>query len=427
MKQSKLPIENKDALACYALGQLYEERGALDNARSQYENALTKQPDFEKAKDSLKRVLQARKTSEERYLELIEPAARWLAIEITQQAMEAVSPDKLYRAQVYNFIGSYHQSSAQAFKNYSFFYDLAIDDFKRAMSHAKSFFQPCENLADTYVMIALAMMVQSLPRKDAQKEVHEDSKKLIAAKSLQPSFTVRIETRGFMTPKLPGYKLIGEIIPRGVSSNDKMVGPMTPSLSDIQDSITENLYEALTYYRMLIEKEHPWEPKIDSTSRKLIQVGECTAQLMTGDVQLIRKAQDKIKEIQAEIIVSRNSRLLYNLSCWYGIAHCLHETLDTSSPPKFDIKDALDPTQSALQAALRYVTYSLALDTDHDLWNWAPEDPSFACVTDESGWRRLNSALTKKLYEISEWHRLKDVEFKNAIDQVLTEAGWLKR
>jgi tetratricopeptide (TPR) repeat protein len=403
VKQSKPPEENKDAQAYYTLGQLYEERGALDQAKSQYESALTKQPDFERAKDALKRVLQTRKTSEDRYLALVEPVARGLAIEIAQRSMEADSKDKRHRAEVYNFIGAYHQSSAQAFKDFTFFYNLAIDDFKNAINLVPEWFQPYENLADTYVMIAQAMMVLRQPHKNAKKE---------EGRLLRPSAIVHTLSRGLITPTSSGYESI--------------VGQTTPSVSDNQDLIIENLYKALTLYRMLNEK--PLIGSIDQTSKRLIQVGECSAQLMTGDKGLVLKAKGKIKEIQPGILAEKDSRLLYNLACWYGMTHYLPETYNTSSSQKFDITDAVDPTQSALQAARRYVTYSLALDpdSDHDLWNWAPQDPSLAYISDANGWKKLTSALTKKTYEVPNLSQLEGDKFKEAIDGVLEEAGWFK-
>jgi len=112
-------------------------------------------------------VSQDNKTIEERYLLLRRPLIRWLAIEVVKRSMEAhrkiirritwnEAKRKRYQARVYNFIGSFQQSSAQTYAKFPFFYDLAIEDFNQAMNYDEFWFQPYENLADTYVMMAQA-------------------------------------------------------------------------------------------------------------------------------------------------------------------------------------------------------------------------------------------------------------------------------
>lgn len=82
------PDVAEEAHAYYILGHLYEGRGALEEAKTQYENALEKLPTYDDAKDALRRVLDVRKTLEDRYLELTEPMAYWLAIQIAERSLE---------------------------------------------------------------------------------------------------------------------------------------------------------------------------------------------------------------------------------------------------------------------------------------------------------------------------------------------------
>jgi hypothetical protein len=107
------------------------------------------------------------KTIEEHYLLLRRPLIRWLAIEVVKRSMEThrkiirqitwtEEKRKRYLARLYNFIGNFHQSSAQTYSKFPFFYNLAIDDFNQATSYDEFWFQPYENLADTYVMMAQA-------------------------------------------------------------------------------------------------------------------------------------------------------------------------------------------------------------------------------------------------------------------------------
>jgi tetratricopeptide (TPR) repeat protein len=86
------------AFACYRLGLLYEERGALEEAKAAYENALAKLPDYNDATNALARVLEDRKTFEDRYFELIEPAAHWLAGQIALRVQEDDEQSISYQA-----------------------------------------------------------------------------------------------------------------------------------------------------------------------------------------------------------------------------------------------------------------------------------------------------------------------------------------
>lgn len=138
VERNKPPEENKDALACYTLGSIYEERMDFDQAKSQYQNALTKQPDYDRARDALKRVLDVMRTPEERFQDLLQPVARWLAIELAQRSMEADRQSikkenrTRYDAEIYNFIGDFYEASAFTFYTYPQFYRLAIEDFQKA-------------------------------------------------------------------------------------------------------------------------------------------------------------------------------------------------------------------------------------------------------------------------------------------------------
>ena len=155
LKQRKPPEENKEARAFFALGTLYEKNGALEQAKTQYEEALKKQPTYQEAADALRRVLASKKrTLSERYIALLGPASRYLALEISKQTMlDDVSRDRIAtetsrdRAQVYNFVGACYLNSATS---HSVFYRLAISNFKRATECDREWYLPYENLGDTY-------------------------------------------------------------------------------------------------------------------------------------------------------------------------------------------------------------------------------------------------------------------------------------
>ncbi len=107
-----------------------------------------------------KQVPDVTETPEDHFLTLLGPgpAVRWLAIELTQRSMETQRPRiriwqiKYYCSRMYNFIGDLYQSSFLTYYDYSAFGDVAADNFKLAVEKDKEWFQPHENLADTYII-----------------------------------------------------------------------------------------------------------------------------------------------------------------------------------------------------------------------------------------------------------------------------------
>jgi tetratricopeptide (TPR) repeat protein len=151
--------EDKEAVALYRLGALYEARGALEAAKGNYEEALKKQTDHAEAAAALDRVLSAPRGAAERYLQLFKFAYRQLAIELACREMQAEvdrrqAPHRERNlGQVYNFIGALYQATGLGFQDPSF-YELAIQSFKAAIEANDDWYQPFENLADTYGMLA---------------------------------------------------------------------------------------------------------------------------------------------------------------------------------------------------------------------------------------------------------------------------------
>ncbi len=132
--------EDKEVLARYTLGQLYEDSGDLDQARTLYEDALKQQPGYGDAKEALKAALQSRREASDRYMALLWPATLWLALELAKREMLAaetrISPLSLlkgdislrdlggtlarlilesaynrYQGQVHNFLGALYLAS----------------------------------------------------------------------------------------------------------------------------------------------------------------------------------------------------------------------------------------------------------------------------------------------------------------------------
>ncbi len=145
--------EEKEAKALCKLGALYEEDGDLQQAKSRYEDALKKQPTSVEAHEALKRVLQKERTLVERYNVLLDPAVRWLALQIDRRGWLAKKftfggDQEGYLADVHNYFGVLYQTSGPTYG--SIFYHLAVEDFESAMKHRRNWYKPYMQLAVTY-------------------------------------------------------------------------------------------------------------------------------------------------------------------------------------------------------------------------------------------------------------------------------------
>ena len=91
----------------------------------------------------------------DRFRGLLKPATRWLALELSRREMLANVPwyylgnwCKRYQSQIHNFFGVINYASAPTHGN--FFYQLAIEDLEAAIEFDPNWYQPYENLGDTY-------------------------------------------------------------------------------------------------------------------------------------------------------------------------------------------------------------------------------------------------------------------------------------
>jgi hypothetical protein len=90
----------------------------------------------------------------DRYVAILKAATRWLALELSRREMIAAVPriylgsKQKYRGQIHNFFGVLNLASAPT--HGTFFYELAIEDLHQAIELAPDWYQPYENLANTY-------------------------------------------------------------------------------------------------------------------------------------------------------------------------------------------------------------------------------------------------------------------------------------
>ncbi|MDJ0620395.1 MAG: hypothetical protein QNJ63_27265 [Calothrix sp. MO_192.B10] len=95
----------------------------------------------------------------DRYRELLKPATLWLAIELSRREMILAasqfsygSQRRAYQAKLHNFFGVLNETSGQNHGN--FFYELAIEDLQTAIKTDPGWYQPYENLAEAYTLLA---------------------------------------------------------------------------------------------------------------------------------------------------------------------------------------------------------------------------------------------------------------------------------
>ncbi|MEJ7652305.1 MAG: hypothetical protein WKH64_02585, partial [Chloroflexia bacterium] len=160
LKSEAPPPGDKKTQGLLALATIYKGRGALEKAMEYYVEAVKEQPSSGEAQAGLAKVLDKSRTLNERHYALREPVARWLALELLRRDMGAerrfagspggIAPSESKRAdaETYNLLGVLYQTSGQSYG--AFFYDLAIQDFERAIQLYSGWYQPKLYLGYTY-------------------------------------------------------------------------------------------------------------------------------------------------------------------------------------------------------------------------------------------------------------------------------------
>ncbi|MEH2152049.1 hypothetical protein [Nostoc sp.] len=265
-------------------------------------------------------------TLKDRYRMLLKPSARWLALELCRREMVMAVPwsyfgrrRQRYQGQIHNFFGALNQASAPAHGN--FFYQLAIEDFKQAIYLYPHWYQPYENLAETYSILG--------QEAEGKEGIHWQR-------------------------------------------------------------------QAILQYDEALEKCQ------DVSVERRITVRKSIAGLLTGDEIEIRAAKQKIEHILLEWddTSELNYRVLYDLACWYAIAHRQNLSVE-----------------NAVLKARRYLVYSLVRDRDRLFWDWAGKDPELQGTSEVVA--ELTFPLLKKLNEVPELPILRGKEFAKHIQEVI--------
>ncbi|WP_341527504.1 hypothetical protein WKK05_34280 [Nostoc sp. UHCC 0302] len=186
------------------------------------------------------------------------------------------------------------------------------------------------------------------------------------------------------------------------------------NLADIY-SLKEGLYwrrQAILQYEKALERCQ------DESIKRRIRVGKA----ITGLVKTDDLAQDKKNEIDNLVQEAKqeiekvltgwdetselNHRFLYNLACWYAIAHRQNAGVE-----------------DALLKARRYLVYAFARDSDRIFWDWADQDPELQGICE--GITELKFHLLKKFNTVPQFSTLTHKDFAQSIEEVLKTAKWL--
>jgi len=374
VEQSKPPEENKDALASYTLGNIYKERGILDKAQGQFENALTKQPDYEKANKALQSVLKEVKFAEEHFVSLIKGAAEWVAIELTRRAMNEKGKRRFgqhyddqpkgeaaqYRAKIHNFIGDLLQSAAGTHDHTrTKYYELAIADFNKAIELWIDWSLPYKNLADTYLQ----------KFQGSRERVGErDKEDLYEAISNYNQAAMRFSAKGF-------GKITDEKERQSDATMMRLLGvdQATALVFDAKDTVDTTFALAQVIIdRILGIAQAKGEP----TLHKADGVWELLESIPSVD----KKQWSANEEPDGE--------LLYNLAAWYGCAYNLAQKAPGAGAGNAALR----------VAARRYLVVCLVRDPNrtHD----AKHDTSFIGVFETDEFGLLQVAIAKKTCEV---------------------------
>lgn len=307
------------------------------------------------------------KALKERYIKLIKIAAQWLSIEISRQEMLKEIPKKYsgssnnYKAEINNFFGVLNYHSASTDNN--FFYDLAIEDLQEAINQAPEFYRPHENISNVYI---------------TKGQEEPDSKNCI---NLQYQAILQAQ----------------EALDCLTKENEQHKSEINQICNEYNNSKKKNLEN-------IIEEN-------DRLKRR-IKVSIATAQLLTKEEPMIAAARKEIIEVEDNWHAPSepDTRLLYNLACWYAYANAIKQNEYNPDYAKNNDK------------ARRYLVYALA--RNRLLWDWATKDPDIKNIACE-GLAQLQIALSKKLHEVRDLPKLPGQKFKHLIEQVMREVNWL--
>lgn len=242
IKQNLPPEVSNEARASFKLGEAYAGSGNLEKALELYETALSKQPEYKDAYEAAKEALNELSPLRDRYINLLDPLTRAVALEITRREILKQHESKpgnvqkrnMTKGQIHNFFGALYQASSLDYIEFdSFFLEQSKEDLEAAIELWPEGHLAYENLGDTNVLLGKHLLtiapddedVESLSKKyfiraitlyDAALAVLEKvSDKLLNKGNERRRILVRKAIAQFLTEdddfREESYKIIREI------------------------------------------------------------------------------------------------------------------------------------------------------------------------------------------------------------------------
>lgn len=288
------------------------------------------------------------------YIQLLKPACRWLAYEVSERDQLAgilkipVGPRTQPRwpgesrarehareikrnalaGTIHNFYGLLYTTSAPTYEGHTvFFYRQAVDEYKKAI--------------DLFT--------------DAPTQIRELSE--YGYGDQEKENIVGLLRRSYLPYEnlANTYSFLGRALIEDENQQDVFL-----------PSNTEYQRESLLMYRRAQQRAAmlTLDSELRQNVERRILLGRATTSLLTGDPVLIEEARQQIADLvqRWNLDDEREALTLYNLACWYAVA----------DNPEVVVDDG------ASGRARRYLAYSLGRDERRDLWNWVDKDPDVA-------------------------------------------------
>ncbi|AKG23413.1 tetratricopeptide repeat protein [Calothrix sp. 336/3] len=174
---------------------------------------------------------------------------------------------------------------------------------------------------------------------------------------------------------------------------------------------TKGIKSINAYQKAIAHYEQALQHAKNPATKCRLRLGKAITQLLTGNKIWIEAARQEIQNLETEIDPTNNKlnyRLLYYFACWYAI---------TASVERSSLANSLGVTPPGETSALRYLSYSLARETNPDFWEWTEKDPDLAAI--RSHIPLIKSALSQKLQQQPELSTLTGEKFAQTITEVL--------
>lgn len=438
VKQSN-PEEDDEVRALCAVAAIYEERGALQEAKEQYAEAVKKKPESDVAREGYKRLLNTSRTLGQRYNTLINNSVYWLAVELIRQEFLALAPSDRFAtmlrrfrqilrrpaqqpsarpsrrlqhlAQVHNFFGALYLAEAPNFKPHNLEYlRLSQKAFEDAKAAWPTMYEFHENLGDALSMQA----AESLKPEEKERNLKQALESYERAAKMWQEYNIQLN------PKLLSSDTIGKRL---------TIDSATAWLRMKDLSQCVEAFKTINQIQQNTPPKAPVPPQPGSRSTRTI-------------LKIFQRRDKTSSSVHAPWLPEGETdvRLLYSLAVWYAIAAELpQEMLDEINYQlSLDGQPVTYKVSYLVRKARRYLAFALGrnskkdyryqAETDRDLNSIRTSKDDLPDITASSNpMHRLQDLFDQldKQYASNSKFELADAEtFKAAVEKILREIAW---